>query len=113
SPGQNQGATFTIRLPRASALRTNASSTESDRAGDFDRSLAGLRVLVVEDEPDARELISLALKRSGAEVQAVASAKEALRKLQVFTPDVLLSDIGFPADSGCDLIREVRSISSD
>jgi len=113
SPGENQGATFTIRLPRASALRTNASSTESDRAGDFDRSLAGLRVLVVEDEPDARELISLALNRSGAEVQAVASAKEALSKLQVFTPDVLLSDIGLPAESGYDLIREVRSLSSD
>ena len=113
SPGENQGATFTIRLPRASALRTNASATETDRAGDFDRSLAGLRVLVVEDEPDARELISLALKRSGAEVQAVASAKEALSKLQVFTPDVLLSDIGLPAESGYDLIREVRSLSSD
>src|SRR3989441_3018972 len=113
SPGENQGATFTIRLPRASALRTDASATESDRAGDFDRSLAGLRVLVVEDEPDARELISLALKRSGAEVQAVASAKEALSKLQVFTPDVLLSDIGLPAESGYDLIREVRSLSSD
>jgi PAS domain S-box-containing protein len=113
SPGENQGATFTIRLPRASALRTDGSATESDRTGDFDRSLAGLRVLVVEDDPDARELISLALRRSGAEVQAVASAKEALSNLQMFTPDVLLSDIGLPAESGYDLIREVRSLSSD
>src|SRR6266446_6988383 len=113
SPGENQGATFTIRLPRASALRTDASATESDRAAAFEQSLAGLRVLVVEDEPDARELISLALKRSGAEVQAVASAREALRSLQMFTPDVLLSDIGLPAESGYDLIREVRSLSSD
>ncbi len=113
SPGENQGATFTIRLPRASALRTDASATESDRAAGFEQSLAGLRVLVVEDEPDARELISLALKRSGAEVQAVASAREALRSLQMFTPDVLLSDIGLPAESGYDLIREVRSLSSD
>ena len=113
SPGENQGATFTIRLPRASALRTDAAATESNRAAGFEQSLAGLRVLVVEDEPDARELISLALKRSGAEVQAVASAKEALSNLQVFTPDVLLSDIGLPAESGYDLIREVRSLSSD
>src|SRR5207302_6707415 len=110
SPGENQGATFTIRLPRASALRTDASATESNRAAGFEQSLAGLRVLVVEDEPDARELISLALKRSGAEVQAVASAKEALSNLQVFTPDVLLSDIGLPAESGYDLIRQVRSL---
>src|SRR5207248_1468454 len=112
SPGENQGATFTIRLPRASALRTDAAATESNRAAGFEQSLAGLRVLVVEDEPDARELISLALKRSGAEVQTVASAKEALSKLQVFTPDVRseehTSELQSPYDLVCRLLLEKK-----
>src|SRR5207248_9354036 len=78
----------------------------------FRSSLAGLRVLVVEDEPDARELISLALKRSGAEVQTVASAKEALSKLQVFTPDVRseehTSELQSPYDLVCRLLLEKK-----
>src|ERR1051326_7487007 len=112
SPGENQGATFTIRLPRASTLRPETTVPRGVAANEFEQSLAGLRVLVVEDEPDARELISLALKRSGAEVEAVASARDALSNLQAFTPDVLLSDIGLPSESGYDLIREIRALSS-
>ena len=70
-------------------------------------------MLVVEDEPDARELLSLTLECSGAKVEAVESAKEALENLQAFQPDVLLSDIGLPIESGYELIRKVRSLSSE
>jgi CheY-like chemotaxis protein len=72
-----------------------------------------LRVLVVEDEPDARELLSITLECSGAQVEAVESVQEALDNLQVFKPDVLLSDIGLPMESGYDLIRKVRSLPSE
>jgi CheY-like chemotaxis protein len=72
-----------------------------------------LRVLLVEDEPDARELLALTLECSGAKVRAFESAQEALSNLHQFKPDVLLSDIGLPVESGYDLIRKVRSLSSD
>jgi PAS domain S-box-containing protein len=111
SPGENQGATFTIRLPLV-ATQSRSSAPANDDGVHVEQALAGLRVLVVEDEPDSRELISLALKRSGAVVTAVGTARDALSNMQVFAPDVLLSDIGLPVESGYDLIREVRGLSS-
>jgi CheY-like chemotaxis protein len=79
-------------------------------AGDGSSKLTGLRVLVVEDEPDARDLLSFTLRVSGAEVQAVESAQQALVDLQSFQPDVLLSDIGLPTENGYDLIAKVRAL---
>src|SRR5258706_7958101 len=75
--------------------------------------LAGVRVLIVEDEADARELLTLTLEVSGAEVNAVESVQEALRNLELFKPDVLLSDIGMPVESGYDLIRQLRLLSGE
>jgi CheY-like chemotaxis protein len=113
SGGEGQGATFTIRVPVAEekALRPAAPATESTEENS--QMLSGFRVLLVEDEPDARELLSLTLKVSGAQVQAVDSARAALSNLQTFKPDVLLSDIGLPVESGYDLIREVRSLPTE
>ena len=62
------------------------------------------------DEVDARELLTLTLRISGAEVQAVDSAQQALLDLHSFKPDVLLSDIGLPTESGYDLIAKVRAL---
>ena len=70
-------------------------------------------MLVVEDEPDARELLALTLECSGARVEVVESAQEALDNLHVFRPHVLLSDIGLPIESGYELIRKVRLLSSE
>jgi PAS domain S-box-containing protein len=112
SEGENQGATLTIRLPLAAVTQlTLASAVDFEKADDG--RLNGIRILLVEDEPDARELIALALRSSGADVEAVDSAGNALHRLQTFTPDVLLSDIGLPVQSGYDLIRSVRALSSD
>ena len=69
--------------------------------------------MLVEDEADARELLALTLRVSGAEVQAVSSAQQALLDLQSFNPDVLLSDIGLPFESGYDLIQKIRALPSD
>jgi PAS domain S-box-containing protein len=110
SPGENQGATFTIRLPLVAD--SSATVPAADDTVQVEQALAGLRVLVVEDEPDSRELIALALTRSGAQVTAVGTARDALSNFQAFAPDVLLSDIGLPVESGYDLIREVRGLSS-
>ncbi len=113
SDGEGQGATFTIRVPLAedhAPLTTSADAEISEAAS---QTLTGLRVLLVEDEPDARELLSMTLRVSGASVYAVDSAREALRTLSSFKPDVLLSDIGLPVESGYDLIRQVRELPND
>jgi CheY-like chemotaxis protein len=110
SEGVDQGARFTVTLPLM-ALR------DGDGDGRVKRSetrhtefvnLADLRVLVVDDEPDARELLTLALTQSGAEVRAAASAREALEMLDQWKPDVLVSDIAMADEDGYDLIREIR-----
>lgn len=112
SGGENQGATFTIRVPLAAVTQhTLASAIQLQKAEDG--TLNGIRILLVEDEPDARELIALTLRSSGADVEAVDSAGNALHRLQSFAPDVLLSDIGLPVQSGYDLIRTVRALPSD
>jgi signal transduction histidine kinase len=114
SDGENQGATFTIHLPLAAVTQASASVAFAREYDDGDgNSLSGLRILLVEDEPDARELIALLLRGSGAHVEAVDTAGDALQRLPLFIPDVLLSDIGLPRESGYDLIRQVRSLSSD
>jgi CheY-like chemotaxis protein len=71
--------------------------------------LEGLKVLVVDDEPDARELIKRVLLHGHAEVLLASSAREALDLLDRHRPDVLVSDIGMPEQDGYELIREVRS----
>lgn len=72
-------------------------------------ALVGLHVLVVDDDPEARELIRTVLEYGGAFATVVPSAREALRHLQRVTPDVLVSDIAMPHEDGYWLIREVRA----
>jgi len=110
SDGEGQGATFTLRIPLATQRAPSVANLVS--AGDGNSKLTGLRVLLVEDEPDARDLLSFTLRVSGAEVQAVDSVKQALIDLQSFKPDVLLSDIGLPIESGYDLIEKIRALPS-
>jgi CheY-like chemotaxis protein len=110
SEGENQGSTFSILLPLADAA-PRPLSTESERAEEL-VSLHGIRVLLVEDEADARELIALTLTGSGADVEAVDSVGRALDRLSLFNPHILLSDIGLPVQSGYDLIRHVRALPS-
>jgi CheY-like chemotaxis protein len=118
SDGINQGATFTVRLPLRTASRsfeTGAEQSASDGA-DGRRSfnnfpaLDGLRVLVVDDEPDTRILIETVLSRCGAEVRSCESAAEALEQFQEWSPDLLVSDIGLPGEDGYSLIKRVRAI---
>ncbi|HEX8322864.1 MAG TPA: PAS domain S-box protein [Tepidisphaeraceae bacterium] len=115
SPGTNEGATFTVRLPIAVAqarFAPDAGMTEEALPSKpVGPSLDGLRVLVVDDEPDARMLAKRILEERGARVTSAGSAKEALALLRATPPDVLLSDIGMPDHDGYQFITWIRSLS--
>ena len=76
-------------------------------------SLPGVRILLVEDDPDARELLSMVLIQRHAEVRVVASAPEAPKALKRWKPDILVSDTGMPKVDGYELIRKVRSLAPE
>jgi CheY-like chemotaxis protein len=76
-------------------------------------SLDGLRVLLVDDEAEARQIISTVITRTGAEVKSCESAHEALANLSEWKPDVILSDIAMPEEDGYSFIRKVRSLPRD
>ena len=115
SPGENQGATFTVRLPvtvlepqRAPAERIHPTHSTLDAQLALP-NLAGIHVLVVDDEADARDLIQRVLREQGATVSVAAGASEALRALETMHPDVLVSDIGMPGTDGYQLMRHIRA----
>ncbi len=116
--GEGQGSTFTVSLPlravRDSAAPpgehpTTARATHGDTA---EVSLAGLTVLVVDDEADARDLVQAVLTDAGAEVFVAASAAEGFALVTSHRPDVIVSDIGMPGGDGYQFIRDVRSLGS-
>jgi signal transduction histidine kinase/ActR/RegA family two-component response regulator len=118
SEGAGRGATFTVTLPAAvgaSAARPAAASVPA-AAPDEPREpmpvLEGLRILLVDDEEDAREVMASALVACGATVVAAPSAKEALDILSSADVDLLLSDIAMPDQDGYALIREIRAMPS-
>jgi len=116
SPGANQGATFTVVLPRVAPRSrdgqgTAASNPESG-AGAAQTDLSGLRILVVDDEPDTLELLRRVLGDSQAQVAAAPSVECALATLGGFDPHVLISDVSMPGRDGYELIREVRANAS-
>ena len=119
SRGEGRGATFTIHLPISTDRTEVGQPARSHQAPgtatspDDPAQLNGLQVLVVEDEPDTRELLTLVLAERGARVTVARSADEALAALERFTPDVLLSDIGMPAENGYALIGKVRALGPD
>ena len=111
SEGEGQGATFSVSLPVAAATRTAerapaAVSTE----GPVGQSLAGLRLLIVDDEADAREVMRFMLERGGAQVRIADSAAQALDAIREERPDLLISDIGMPVEDGYVLVRRLRAM---
>jgi CheY-like chemotaxis protein len=74
---------------------------------------AGVRVLVVDDEPDARDLVAFLLESVGVEVRLASSAADALKELATYTPHVVVSDVGMPGEDGYFLIRRIRALSSE
>ncbi|MBC6435626.1 response regulator [Nostoc sp. HG1] len=111
SPGENQGATFTVTLP---LLQTKlAQPTESNASSyEFESSmpLTGLRILLVDDEIDSLELVAFVLEQAGATVISASSAIAALDAFPQAQPDLLVSDIGMPEMDGYMLIRQIRRL---
>ena len=114
SPGVGQGAIFTVRLP----LTTAPAASEAERrppgtsgsAGQPELApLDGLRVLVVDDEPDNNDVVAALLSSCGAEVRLAGSARQAIETLGGWKPDVLVTDIAMPDEDGYELLANIRS----
>ena len=118
SPGEGQGATFTVRLPimishdsgrfSLNAQETDTTSSLHQAGFDCPPSLVGLRVLILDDEADARALLKVILEECKAEVTTVANATEAYDTLEWLKPDVIISDIGMPSEDGYAFMRKLR-----
>jgi signal transduction histidine kinase/ActR/RegA family two-component response regulator len=113
SAGEGQGSSFAVRLPLRAELAEGApvdlgQGSSSSRVWSLPDLLKDIRVLVVEDEVDTRDLLVTALEQCGAEVAAFGSVAEGLAELDRAVPDVLVSDIGVPYEDGYSLIRKVR-----
>jgi two-component system CheB/CheR fusion protein len=124
SRGEGQGSTFTIELPIPALLIEPDAADDvrpgidlpapvEPRGGPDQAILDGLRVLVADDEVDARDALVTVLERYGAKVTAAASAAEAMEALRRGVPDVLVSDIGMPGEDGYELMRKVRKLAPE
>jgi signal transduction histidine kinase/CheY-like chemotaxis protein len=114
SEGPGKGATFTVALPIASVRDVSSGESRDDAAGgrlasENPPSLVGVRALFVDDEADARELITMMLAGGGAEVRTAVSAAEALVACEEWRPDILIADIGMPGEDGYTLMKELRA----
>ena len=110
SAGDGHGAMFTIVLPSSARAESGVSSLAREHETQHAASLNGIRVFIVEDEPDTREFLDRFLTASGAHVVAVSTATDALVKLAECHADVLVSDIGLPDMDGYDLMQQVRRL---
>jgi CheY-like chemotaxis protein len=119
SEGDDQGSTFRVWLP---AVALGVSALEKERALPpastpapvrDTADLTGLRVLLVEDERDGRELLTETVRAAGAETLATESAREAFQSLASFRPDVLVSDVAMPVEDGYSLVRRMRRLAPE
>jgi PAS domain S-box-containing protein len=117
SAGEDLGSTFTVTLPlmAVQVIQTDASRSSQGAAETIDctPALDDVRILIVDDEPDARVLLTAIIERCGAKVMSAASVRDALAALASFKPHILVSDIGMPAEDGYALIRKVRALSPE
>jgi signal transduction histidine kinase/ActR/RegA family two-component response regulator len=117
SEGPGKGSTFVVRLPVAplplgQEVEPRVPASRSPYPGLSD-SLAGLRVLVIDDDEDARELLRVLLEQSGIEVRSAEGVEAGITQFESFRPDVVISDVAMPGEDGYSLIRRVRVLASD
>jgi PAS domain S-box-containing protein len=119
SPGEGQGATFTISLPirateppRVESKRREPQALEITAQSPV-TSLDGVRVLVVDDEPDARDLLMAVLTQAGANASAASSATEGFALVQASRPHVLVSDLGMPDVDGYTMMKRIRLLTPE
>lgn len=110
SQGKQQGATFIVRLPIMSGT---VQEKQPDRPLLQAISLAGLRILIVDDEADSREFVAFLLEQQGAITMTAASAHQALQIFTQLKPDLLISDIGMPQVDGYSLLRQMQTLNGN
>jgi PAS domain S-box-containing protein len=113
SEGKTKGAAFTVRLPLLGARAAPGAAT--DQASEtltsealYSTQLQGLGMLLVDDDPEARELLAVVFGQAGARVSAAGSVNEAIAMVEAAAPDIVLTDIAMPHATGFDLLRELR-----
>lgn len=115
SPGKGKGATFSLSLPLASSVtplvQRLTGSRYTNESLNVGRKLEGVKILVVDDDPEARSVVLATLQQAGASVSAVASADDALSELDSEIPDVVLTDIAMPHIDGHELAQRIRGRS--
>jgi PAS domain S-box-containing protein len=110
SPGLNQGATFSVRLPLIDVPTSKQTDLELGKQSLRSTQLNGLTILVVDDEADSLDILTMILEQEGATVISVASAAAALEVFNQTTPNMIISDIGMPHTDGYSLIRQIRQL---
>jgi PAS domain S-box-containing protein len=117
SPGEGEGATFTVLLPVSPVYhvedegeRVHPAARDTLPAFELFDRLDGLKILVVDDEKDTRDMLKAGLGQCGADVLVAASAAEALEAIGQSAPDLVISDIGMPGEDGYEMIRRVRQL---
>jgi signal transduction histidine kinase/ActR/RegA family two-component response regulator len=114
SEGPGKGATFSATFPLLNDRTDAFTLIQSAEIPSYEiQSLGGLRVLLVDDEPEARQILSTVIARRGAEVKTCESAGDALAAVMEWRPDVLMSDVAMPDEDGYSFIRKVRSLPQD
>jgi PAS domain S-box-containing protein len=117
SPGENLGSTFTVSLPlaplRSGEMREHPTVSQNGVVDCESLHLEGVKILVVDDEQDARTLIRRVLEQCKAEVITASSAAEGLEAVKQHKPDILISDIGMPNTDGYQFLRQVRKLPRD
>jgi PAS domain S-box-containing protein len=108
SPGEGQGSTFVVALPVSAMSKRPVEQPVFGVDMRGPKELRGVKILVVDDEVDACEMLQFLFQQSGAEVEVATSAEKALEVIDQFSPDVLVSDIGMPDVDGYELIRRIR-----
>jgi PAS domain S-box-containing protein len=109
SSGPGQGATFRIQLPRL-AMSSLGPTQESEKQEPASPDLAGLHVVVLDDDEALREILSLFLEGNGARVSCVSSVAEAMKTVHDERPDAVISDLSMPDEDGYDFVRQLRAI---
>ena len=113
SEGSDMGSVFRVTLPIADARLFTGLNDTNSALGMSPENIArikGMNILLVEDDKDSRDMLEMVLGLHGVRVETAESAREALEKIQIVKPDVLVSDIGLPGEDGYDLIRKVRAL---
>jgi signal transduction histidine kinase/ActR/RegA family two-component response regulator len=113
SEGENHGSAFTVTLPIFAQQKSQPTEMQNLKESQQEESLKDVRVLLVEDDADSREMLKIMFEQYGINVAVAATAAEALESVKQNPPDVLISDVGLPGEDGYELIGKIRQLAPE